>query len=637
MKIGIVGNGVVGNALARAFMEFGEVRAFDKDKARSTHTLTDVLKSNIIFLCLPTPQMEGSLSCDLSAIIDFCETLKAASVINDLVLDTLPIVIRSTVPIGTTDKLREEYGLKNMIHSPEFLTARCAVTDAQIPSRNIIGGYITHHNTTIESMSSRVLASIYETRFKGIPILKMKPSESEAVKLFQNSFFSVKVSFFNEIRALADKLQLNWNDILRGMLTDGRIAHSHTKAPGPDGKYGYGGACLIPNTPILVEDGWAYLSSINVGDKIYDDKGLTTVTGKSSRIVNNTVTLIAKGRVVTGSEDHIHYTYEHTSLKEKKLGDFKVGDYIFIPHQNRITSSNIITNSPRIRYTKTWKDKIEWTPDLAWILGLWLADGYISSSTAKDKPRVGWTLGGHESDLASKVVMTLRDLGISVNYAEVSSEGTYGRSNILLIKTQTKWFISMMHKLGLVGDCYTKRAPLNCPYPESLIGGWLDGDGSYSGGVITAHSESVELINDFDRLLLSVGVCASIGRKGKKIYIGDRTNVKKVCNWAERFIFDDGRYLTDTIYASTNTIECKEGWAIRVNKILNSINEESEVIAIETESGRYIANNQLTHNCLPKDIANLVSCMYEAGVDPKICNASISRNKEDREKGTWVV
>ena len=80
----------------------------------------------------------------------------------------------------------------------------------------------------------------------------MSSDESEAVKLFLNGFFSVKVAYFNEVNALASRLDLNWDNILKGLLSDGRVAHSHTQVPGPDGKFGFGGTCLPKDLANLV-------------------------------------------------------------------------------------------------------------------------------------------------------------------------------------------------------------------------------------------------------------------------------------------------------------------------------------------------------------------------------------------------
>ena len=241
MKIGIVGNGVVGSACARSYLEHvDEVRVYDVMKERRTHELNSVLECDLIFICLPTPLKEdGGL--DLSPIECYCRYVKGGR---------YNLVLRSTVPIGTTRRLRKQFELPNLVHSPEFLTARCSFVDAQIPARNVIGYPEWEHR---ESETGSVLFRLYQDRFPGVRVFELSSDESEAVKLFQNSFFAVKVAFFNEVRLLADELDLNWNRVMEAVLADGRITHSHTRVPGPDGKYGFGGSCLPKDLKCLVD------------------------------------------------------------------------------------------------------------------------------------------------------------------------------------------------------------------------------------------------------------------------------------------------------------------------------------------------------------------------------------------------
>lgn len=239
MKIGVVGGGVVGSATARCYLEhFDEVRVWDILKERRTHLYAEVLECDLLFVCLPEEHLDSYFSELIGPKIKSWRDKN--------------FVIKSTVPIGTTRRLQEKYHLTNLVHSPEFLTARCAHTDAQIPARNIIGdtaGPGRYFN--VKNHCCVFLTNLYEVRFPGVPVIHMTSDESEMVKLVVNSFFAVKVAFFNEARTLADKLNLAWDTVIRGVLSDGRIAHSHTKVPGPDGKFGFGGACLPKDLEML--------------------------------------------------------------------------------------------------------------------------------------------------------------------------------------------------------------------------------------------------------------------------------------------------------------------------------------------------------------------------------------------------
>lgn len=236
-KIGVVGNGTVGGALARCFMENYEVRVWDIDPNKSTHTLGDVLACGIgkypdvgvVFVCIPETELDRFFSTEPDPKSQVWGIGRTAN-----------LVIKSTAPVGTTKRLRKQYNLSEVVHSPEFLTARCAVTDAQLPTRNIIGEPMDNGR----SNCSRALYRIYAERFPGVPIFDLSSDESEFVKLMQNSFFAVKIAFFNEAYTIANHLKLSWKHVVAALMADGRIAHSHTSVPGPDGKFGFGGACL---------------------------------------------------------------------------------------------------------------------------------------------------------------------------------------------------------------------------------------------------------------------------------------------------------------------------------------------------------------------------------------------------------
>lgn len=242
MKIGIVGNGVVGSAIARSFLEWHEVRIYDIQQSKRTHDMTLTLESDLVFVCLPSPRKTDGNGCDTSIIESFMIGCS-------LHYRNANLVLKSTVPVGFTRTMFHKYGLRNLVHSPEFLTARCAITDAQLPSRNIIGtvGLINYCNCGI------LLRDLYNKRFTGVPVYDMTPEESEFIKLAQNSLFASKIALFNELRTYADRRGINWTTFLQGLLSDGRIAHSHTQVPGPDGQYGFGGTCLPKDLNNLIQ------------------------------------------------------------------------------------------------------------------------------------------------------------------------------------------------------------------------------------------------------------------------------------------------------------------------------------------------------------------------------------------------
>lgn len=245
--VGIVGNGVVGNATLRTWVEWCKfMYVYDSVQERRQHSFAEVLdNSRVVFVCLPTPFKNGE--CDTSALDEFFERAHLRGAVGGKVQDRdhQLLVIRSTVPIGYTRHTQIKYRNLRICHSPEFLTARCAVLDAANPSRNIVG--------EVGHMSAWRLYDMYQWRFPGTQLIRCTSDASETAKLATNSFFSVKIAFFNELNQLCARKQVDWPAVLACMLSDGRINPSHTTVPGPDGKFGFGGACLPKDLAALIE------------------------------------------------------------------------------------------------------------------------------------------------------------------------------------------------------------------------------------------------------------------------------------------------------------------------------------------------------------------------------------------------
>jgi UDPglucose 6-dehydrogenase len=238
MKIGIIGKGFVGNAIFQGLNHYYDLRVYDIDSKRATHKFEEVIDCDLVFLSVPTPMHKDTGECDLSYIESVFEKV-------DQAVCSCIFVIKSTVPLGTTKKLNEKYKNIKIIHSPEFLTARTAATDFICPARHIIGG--ESENGTGQ------LKQIYEERFPGVPCHTMTSDESEFVKYFANCFFATKVSYFNEMAVFARAHGLDWNKIIEGVMSDGRIGISHYQVPGFDGSLGFGGTCFPKDINALIK------------------------------------------------------------------------------------------------------------------------------------------------------------------------------------------------------------------------------------------------------------------------------------------------------------------------------------------------------------------------------------------------
>lgn len=235
--IGIVGNGFVGGAIVQGFSTFKDIFVYDNDPNKSVNSLDETLNAKYIFVCLPTPMVsaEGG-ECNLSIIENFFSNVKYK--------ENQVFIIKSTVPVGTTKRLREEYSLPNIVHCPEFLTARTARVDFICAARSIIGG---------ESLYRLMVKSLLEERFPGTPVYLTTSDESELIKYASNCFFATKIIFFNEMRLLCDEMKLNWDSVIQGIVSDGRIGQSHFQVPGHDGEYGFGGACFPKDVNAMIK------------------------------------------------------------------------------------------------------------------------------------------------------------------------------------------------------------------------------------------------------------------------------------------------------------------------------------------------------------------------------------------------
>ena len=231
VSVGIVGNGFVGNAVYQNLRDKARCKVFDVDKNRCLSPLEEVIHQDFIFVCLPTP-MKSTGECDLSILDDFFEYLP------DNLVGTF--VIKSTVPIGTTNKYTERH---NVIHNPEFLTARNAVEDFGKAERNVVGG---NKELCVD------FTCFFEACFPKIPSIIVSSDESEAIKYFSNTFLAYKVAYFNKIHDLCKAVGMNYTNVRRGVITDSRIGKSHTQVPGIDNDRGFGGTCFPKDLNSLI-------------------------------------------------------------------------------------------------------------------------------------------------------------------------------------------------------------------------------------------------------------------------------------------------------------------------------------------------------------------------------------------------
>ncbi len=224
IKVGIIGNGFVGEAQAFAFSPVAEVLIYDIDPLKSKDPIESVHNCSYVFICVPTPMNSAGNQ-------DFSYVEKAFEKASDK-----PIyIIKSTILPKSTEKLQKIYPNYKIIFSPEFLTERNAKLDMLTQSRIILGGE--------KKLTSKV-EELFNKRFKNKNIIKTDSTTAELIKYMNNTFFATKVSIMNEFKLISNAIGADWNDALFGFSSDGRIGDSHLNVPGHDGKLGYGGTCF---------------------------------------------------------------------------------------------------------------------------------------------------------------------------------------------------------------------------------------------------------------------------------------------------------------------------------------------------------------------------------------------------------
>jgi nucleotide sugar dehydrogenase len=218
MKIGLIGKGFVGNAIYENLKKEYDFLIYDKDPKKSSVINVEELTHNtdVIFVALPTPMDESGV-CDLSIVFDCFAQISCWY--NDNI-----IVLKSTVPPGTCEKLKTIYPNVKIVFSPEFLTEANSIDDFCKSNRIILGG---------ENEDVATCAEIFQKVFPNKNYLYTSHSTAEMVKYFINNFLAIKVSFANEMCEICNKSNIDYGEVLDLALYDSRIGKKPLGSPRP--------------------------------------------------------------------------------------------------------------------------------------------------------------------------------------------------------------------------------------------------------------------------------------------------------------------------------------------------------------------------------------------------------------------
>lgn len=254
MKIGIVGNGIVGGSLRRWLEKktLHDCLIYDPPQG---HISDDAFKQDVIFVAVPVPTKE--MKQDLSLLHE---------VIPKCAEDSL-IFVRSSVLPGTCDELGQKYG-RLVMAMPEFLTERSC--DDDMAKNEVIVGY-PEMKPHMKQVIYATLADVFDFKKK----LSLKPNRAcEMAKFTHNVFGAVKVTFFNMIADLCQKKGIKYQDVLDLISHTGYINEQHTAVPGPDGRKGFGGRCFPVNLEAMIgfagaDSSHLFLKDIHCLNRIY--------------------------------------------------------------------------------------------------------------------------------------------------------------------------------------------------------------------------------------------------------------------------------------------------------------------------------------------------------------------------------